>query len=185
MADHRPEHGPRVLWLDDELDSDRPTYVDVWKRWLDKAEKAGKLELTAVASLSDFAKAVQSSSKPFQLLILDVMLTGEEAKTFAALGFPDERLLRLEGGAQLLGLLRDRRFDHGRPAWLTGLTHTPVVLLSSSGGLASPISSYLNDPAAADVIQLRKEIETDASGARPSTEFEKTITKLLVQAAEE
>lgn len=123
-----------VVWLDDEFDSEYEFALAPWKRALEQHVGQLGAKLLRCPSLEEFVKTIQrcATSGTVMLLVIDVMLNFESNTTFEPLGFANERLIPLEAGARIAGLIRSSLFDRARPAWLTGLRNTPMLILSAS-----------------------------------------------------
>ena len=100
------------------------------------------------AQVAQFAQLLRNGAdgqrdrvRPFKLLIIDVMLTNEPEGTYASLGFEDERVIKLDAGAQIAALIRSSMFDAERPEWLAAYRTVPMLLLSSSPTLKTLVSN--------------------------------------------
>lgn len=131
----------RLLWHDDELDGPRSQYVAPWRKWFERLRPP--ITVTYTSTLAGFAAAL-SQEDEFQLLVLDVMLKRERDTNFRALGFERERILRLDAGAQIAGLLRNQVFARTRPEWLKRHSRTTLVLLTSTPTVADLIQQYVD-----------------------------------------
>lgn len=173
-------NAPRVLWLDDDLDSDRATYMLVWHTWFKKAHDSGLCNVQTCSSLRQFASLLSADDQEFDLLVLDVMLKRESSSHFGDVGFNDERILPLDGGVQLLGLIRNARHQHERPAWMNRYRDKPVVLLSSSPSLPVLVSQYVDCDRRQGVHFVTKALDTTVAGkTQPDQSFEHTLKRIL------
>jgi hypothetical protein len=152
-----------VIWFDDELRQKRQPVLASISNWLRKQESARRIHLRIASTLSEFADELQKGP-PVDLLMIDVMLQFEPAETFEALGFPEERLLRLDAGVQVVGLIRNRAFQADRPAWLRPYETKRVVLLSSSTVIESTVATYVDGDRCADIVVIVKAIEAESEG---------------------
>jgi hypothetical protein len=171
---------PRVLWLDDELNSDRASYVLVWRRWLQIANDKGLCRLTTCNCLEQLSALLAPTDLEFDLLIFDVMLKREPLGHFGPLGFADERLLRMDAGAQIVGLLRNKQFDLDRPTWLKHYANKPVVLFSSTPSLKNLLGQYVDSNRRDGLHCLVKSLNTETPGqTRPDDLFVKRFEEIL------
>lgn len=175
-------HIPRLLWLDDELDSDRATYVLVWRRWLQQANDRGLCRLTMCNCIEKLAAHLQTGDPEFDLLMFDVMLKRERSPSFGPIGFAEEQVRRLEAGMQIVGLMRNKSFADERPVWLSRYSRKPVVLLSSTPGLQNMIGTHVDGNRRDDLHCLVKSLNTDTPGVtRPDANFERSFESILKQ----
>lgn len=154
----------RILWHDDELDSNRAAYVAPWRKWFDRnAPKLGAA-MQYTATLAQFAQALRSDGPTIDLLVIDVMLKREREQDFSILGFAREKLLRMDAGAQVAGLLRNSGFDGTRPDWLRRYRRTPVVLLSSTSTVMDLLKKYVDGDSRESVFAVVKTLNVSATG---------------------
>lgn len=141
---------PHLVWLDDDLFEERRSYVKPWLRWFATQINGGKIRLTLCPTLEELALAFRRSaaSDPgddrIDLLVVDVMIKRSQYPHFGALGFPSEKILRLEAGVQLVGLLRNAAHAQKREPWLHCHSDTPALLLSSSPLVAGLVSHHID-----------------------------------------
>jgi hypothetical protein len=163
----------RLLWHDDELDGPRSQYVAPWRNWFERLRPP--FSVTYTSSLAGFAAALNQPND-FQLLVLDVMLKRERDTDFRALGFERERILRLDAGAQIAGLLRNPVFSLTRPDWLRRYSRTTLVLLTSTPTVADLIRHYVDADLRAGVHGIGK-----SHGDTVTQEFDVAMQALLKQ----
>lgn len=141
---------PHLVWLDDDLFEDRRSYVKPWLKWFEAQINGGKIRLTLCPTLEELTLAFKRSeaSDPvddrIDLLAVDVMIKRSRNPHFGALGFPNEKILRLEAGVQLVGLLRNAAHREERAPWLRCHSETPALLLSSSPLVAGLVSHHID-----------------------------------------
>ena len=171
-----------LLWHDDELVDARRDYVAPWLRWFDRESQSLGLTVVRTSTLRELAESLQSQQAPPDVLMLDVMLKREPDSTFEKLGFAKEGLLRLDAGAQIVGLIRNAAFDAGRPSWLKRYRDTPIVLLSSSPTVDDLIKHYVNADRKQWLWGVTKDIDASSGEARPDPRFVLTIREALKRA---
>ena len=179
------ETGQRsVIWLDDELASDYEFALTPWSRALE--HRVGQLgaKLLRCQSLEKFVETVQqcTQSGSVALLVIDVMLNFEANKTFEPLGFANERLIPLEAGARIAGLIRSSLFDHARPPWLTALRSTPMLILSASPRAPDWVTREVGPSRMDDVEVVLKDLtpQSDGQAMEPVQAFFEVLNRLLL-----
>jgi hypothetical protein len=137
-----------VLWFDDEWNTEREAGLAPWRRALQAEQNAGRLQVSMCAQVAQFAQLLRDGAtgprdrwQSFKLLIIDVMLTNEPESTYASLGFDEERVIKLDAGAQIAALIRSSMFDAERPDWLATYRTVPMLLLSSSPTLKTLVGN--------------------------------------------
>lgn len=179
---------PQVLWLDDELGTERQSRLSPWLRPLQEMERLRQIRLTMCNNADDFARNLgrdlpdsQMSTLPrFHLLIIDVMLTEEQDRTFSSMGFPDEQLHPLDAGAQIAGLLRNPTY--GEPSrWLAAYSEVPILLLSSSPALNSLVRRKIGRGGAMgiEIVSKRLQIADRDEGIRADPAFVDAVKRSL------
>jgi hypothetical protein len=163
----------RLLWHDDELDGPRSQYVAPWRKWFERLRPP--FSVTYTSTLVDFAAALRQT-EDFQLLVLDVMLKRERDTDFRALGFERERILRLDAGAQIAGLMRNSVFARTRPDWLQRYSRTALVLLTSTPTVEDLIRQYVDADLRTGVYGIGK-----SHGDTVTQEFDATMQVILKQ----
>jgi hypothetical protein len=171
----------RILWHDDEIGGARESYVSPWLNWFTKEAPLLNVTVRKTSKLSELSSALKSEVLNFSLLIIDVMLKREPDQTFCALGFPNERVLRLDAGAQIAGLLRNELFDHQRPPWLNSYKATPLLLLSSSPTLSELVKLYVEADRRENIVAISKSLDISGDEARVDDSFDKTLRDLVTK----
>ncbi|MFT3819692.1 MAG: hypothetical protein QM750_19010 [Rubrivivax sp.] len=177
-----------VIWFDDEWNTEREDGLAPWQRALQAEQSAGRLRLTMCNRVVEFARLLRDSTagegaerRRFELLIIDVMLTNEPERTYASLGFDEERVIKLDAGAQLAALIRSTLFDAERPEWLRAYVGVPMMLLSSSPNLRSLVSDKVGYKRMGSLKMVPKSLVTRAGheGVDADEEFIETVRELL------
>ena len=179
-----------VLWFDDEWGTEREPGLAPWQRALHAEQSAGRLRLTMCNRIVEFARllrestaAANPSQRRFALLIIDVMLTEEPEQSYRSLGFEDERVIKLDAGAQIAALIRSSMHDRDRPEWLRGYVDVPMMLLSSSPNLTSLVSDKVGFRRMKSLKMVPKSLVTRAGheGVDADEEFIETVRELLAE----
>lgn len=173
-----------VLWFDDEWGTARQAGLAPWLRALHAEERGHYMKLTMCNSLREFARLLHEGPEPgrvFDLLIIDLMLTDELETTYACMGFPNERVLRLDAGAQIAGLLRSSAFDDERASWLAAYQHVPILLLSNSPTLHALVINYVGHKRMDQIKVLSKEfvVRKGGDGVDAQPNFVEAVRLLL------
>lgn len=168
-----------LLWHDDELIDSRKDYVAPWSSWLNRNLGKRNISIRHTSTLQQLAKALQNQSPPFDLLLIDVMLKREPEQTFASIGFGEERILRLDAGVQLVGLLRNAIHDGQRLEWLTPYRDTPIVLLSSSPILDDLIKQHVDVSRQESLWGVSKSVEVRNDEVCVDREFEMRMEEAI------
>lgn len=138
-----------ILWLDDDFEFDKQK-LKVWIRALDL--KQDRLKYIAVSNLDAFVKILKEKSnlQPnddgyIDAILIDVMLMEEPEPyaTFAILGFPDEKWLCLEAGAQILGMMQNEKLV--REKWLEAYVDRQSALFTSMSTINVTWSTYVSE----------------------------------------
>ncbi len=168
-----------VLWLDDDLLSltkgktPERTRLQPWLRWFKKNEH--RIKLLEASTIKDFAdilksrEALQSADDDYlHVLLIDLMLRGGSMlpETFGDLEFPDEKVIPMEAGMQLVKLIRESK----APSWLTKHANRKIVILTTLTDAKSTITDHLKSDGTVDIIY--KKLEVDGSEQMiPSKDF--------------
>lgn len=180
---------PHVLWLDDQLVPERHSYIAPWLAWFEQQQKKARLRWTSCSRIEHMVKAMQSAAVSqladgadrIDLLVIDVMLK-PEGDDFRVLGYPRERLLRMDAGVQLVGLMRNAQHEVGRPDWLACHRQTPVLLLSASELVEGLLSQHVPRDCRTDMFVVSKSLgEGGHDGATVSVQFLRVMDELLAR----
>lgn len=163
-----------ILWVDDDLEpfskgaTAERTRLQPWLRWFKKRQEQFRLievnDLGGLASALRKAEHASADSPDFlDALLVDIMWrqgTGLSG-TFDELGFPDESILPLDGGAQFLGLMLNASFAKQRPPWLACPPKRKIAVLTTLVAASSSVDTYLDQEALKRVDVSEKEIKGD------------------------
>lgn len=172
-----------AIWLDDELDPAKgySAALAPWRRTLELRERQGNLKLHTCYTLESFVQQVSASTTP-GLIIIDVMLELVEHRNFATLGFPKERLIPMEAGAQIAGLIRSTKYpDAQRPSWMPLLQSVPMLLLSASPNALTWTRQHVGASKMKGIEVVLKHLRYHADDSRhePTPQFGAAIDNLL------
>lgn len=169
-----------LLWHDDELDGARTPYVAIWRTWFDRRAASIGAVMRCTSTLREFSSALQAAKPRFDLLVIDVMLKREPDTNFSSFGFARERILRLDAGAQIAGLLRNGGdFERNRSDWLKSYASTPIVLLSSTPTVVDLLKHYVDADRRDGVLGLVKSVGVHSRGICVASEFEEPMNAVL------
>lgn len=177
-----------VIWLDDELGSEYEFALAPWKRALEQHLARAGARLVRCRNLEAFVEAskkfgaVPASGNRVALLIIDVMLNFEGCETFELLGFAKEKLIPLEAGARVAGLIRSSQFDAVRLPWLTELRETPMLILSASPQAPGWVRRNVGPSRMTNVEVVIKNLvrQSDGLAMQPAQDFFDVLSRLLM-----
>ena len=184
-----------ILWLDDEWGTAREVSLAPWRRALQTEQERHRVRLRTCSQLHDFARSLRegvespgTAGEPsHRLLIIDLMLSYERDMNYASLGFDDERVVKLDAGVQIAGLIRSSQFDGQRPDWLAPYGRVPMLLLSSSPLLAQLVQAHVGYRRMQALRWVSKSLQQRPGGAGvdASADFLEAVRGLLSTGAAE
>ena len=169
-----------LLWFDDDLrprsegESSERERLQTWLRYLnttDRVERICLIEVRELASLREQLK--RRFDKPandpehIDAFLIDVLWRKngqDEAWSFGDLApeFRDEQVLPLDAGAQLIGLMRNRRYARQRPAWLQAFDKHPIAVLTTLTDHSGTVDKHVDEDVLASLTVLLKGTSADA-----------------------
>ena len=176
-----------LLWFDDDLlpRSEGESYerkrLQTWLRYLNTTDRVERICLIEVRDLAGFRdQLTRRFDKPanhpehIDAFLIDVLWreSGQvQAWTFGDLApvFSDEKILPLDAGAQLIGLMRNRRYAGKRPDWLTAFDTHPIAVLTTLTDHRGTVEKHLDEDVLAGLKVLLKDTSADAE--RPDDAF--------------
>jgi hypothetical protein len=168
-----------LLWLDDDLRprsdgaSSERDRLQTWLRYLYTTDRVERIRVIEVRDLASFREQLELRfDKPeddpehIDAFLIDVLWRANSdasSWTFGDLDpvFSDERVLPLDAGAQLIGLMRNRRHHAKRPAWLRAFDNHPIAVLTTLTDHTGTVDSHVDD----DVLKLLKILVKNSSSA--------------------
>lgn len=152
-----------VLWLDDDLHpiaegkTDERERLQAWLRWFATGVRREQFFLIEAQSIESFAAHLKSRAflKPehddyVHAILVDTMWKhhSRSETTFAAIGFPDESIISLEAGAQLIGFMRSTKHAKTRSDWLDQYSKRDMAVLTTLTDSNGALHDHVGDAAA-------------------------------------
>lgn len=137
-----------LLWFDDDL-MPRSEVVtpergrlQTWLRYLKTGDRPDRICLIEVCDLATLrreleqrARAPAGDAEHIDAFLIDVLWRqrGIDEWNFSEFhpAFKDESVLPLDAGAQLIGLMRNERYQSNRPAWCAAFDRHPFAVLTT------------------------------------------------------
>jgi hypothetical protein len=169
-----------LLWFDDDLrprsdgDSSERERLQTWLRYLHTTDRVERICLIEVRDLASFRQQLElRCNKPvhdpehIDAFLIDVLWRECQDPmkwTFGELDpvFSDERVLPLDAGAQLIGLMRNRRHEARRPPWLKAFDQHPIAVLTTLTDHRGTVDRHIEDEVLKRVKILVKNSSQDA-----------------------
>lgn len=157
-----------VLWLDDDLlplakgRTPERTRLQPWLRWFKK--NGDRIQLLEVSTIIDFADTLKDREKwqptdgdYLHVLLIDLMLRCGSMlpETFLSIGFPNEKVIPMEAGMQLVKLMRTQN----APSWVKKYANRKIVILTTLTDAKSTFTDHLQSDRAVTIIH--KKLEAD------------------------
>jgi hypothetical protein len=129
-------------------------------------------------------RAERPANDPDQVdaFLIDVLWRASGAHrdwTFGELdpAFDQERVMPLDAGAQLVGLMRNRRFEAARPRWLRAYEQHPMAVLTSLTDCRGTLDRYVDEEIGRRLTVLAKDVVGEDS--EPDAQFRAWIDGLI------
>ncbi len=177
-----------IVWLDDHF-KNFPKKLEIWTTFLDKMKD--KISYFPVATLEDFADFLADRANYnvgqegyIDALLLDVMLSSgmQRNPNFGKLGFPDDKLLSLEAGAQILGFIHNPSRCNDRPDWLNTYQGRPTALFTSYSTVKSMWQGHIDLSITKNTKLYNALIKNDIIGQfklEPDQDFKAWVESIL------
>lgn len=185
-----------ILWFDDDLrareEGKTPERLRLqpWLRWFNTEDRASRICLIETNCVDDFArilverKDIDKEHKDYiDAILIDLMWreSSRMATNFNALGFPQEKVIPLDAGAQLIGLLLNESFKATRPHWLTPYGTRNIATLTTLTDHTLTMQKYLDANALKKITAIKKDIEIGAEGNHaPSKSFVDWVNNITI-----
>jgi hypothetical protein len=177
-----------ILWFDDDLrplgdgNTEERLRLQVWLRWFKTGDRPERFNLVEVRDLVTLrSELIRRAEKPasdvdhIDAFLIDIFwrsATEPGSWNFRDLdqGFERERVLPLDAGAQLIGLMLNERYSRHRPPWLTAFQGRPIAVLTTLTDHRETLEKHVDVPALGNIAVLVKTVVM-ANGVEPDRDF--------------
>lgn len=188
-----------LLWFDDDLRpraegaSSERERLQTWLRYLYTTDRIERICLIEVRDLAGLREQLQRRcDKPLHdpdhidAFLIDVLWRedGQDGGwNFGELApqFSSEKVLPLDAGAQLIGLMRNRRYAGQRPPWLSAFEQHPIAVLTTLTDHTGTVEKHIDQEVLAQLDVLLKGASAEAD--MPDEAFCRWVKNLSRRAA--
>lgn len=168
-----------ILWLDDDLRpkadgiTEERCRLQPWLRWFATKDRPQKFSLIEAQTIEKFSYELKQRAflKPedndyVDALLIDTMWkrNSKSASSFAAIGLPNEAIIPLEAGAQLIGFMRSKKPSIPRHDWLEPYSKRHTAVLTTLTDSNGSLHDHVGDTELSTLTVIQKKVRNGTDG---------------------